>query len=61
MEKKSVEPLDTGQRSRRRNRGRYRQKLAARLRSGWTIRNALWMATSIVKLVHLIYDLFDGS
>lgn len=57
-----IEPLDTGQRIRRKGRRRLIRKWMRRvLRNRLTLMGVLWMVKAILQLARLIGGLFDGS
>src|ERR1700739_2789692 len=62
LETKSLDPLDAGQRNRRKRRQRRIPLWVRRvLRNRRTLITVLWVASATVKLVRIIKDLFDGS
>ena len=61
MENHSIEPLDTGQRVRRKRRHLIIGWVRRVLRNRILLMVVLQMAKAIVKLVQLIGKLFDGS
>jgi hypothetical protein len=62
METQSLDPLDAGQRNRRRRRKRRIPNWVRYvLRNRRTFMIALWVASVIVKLMRIISDIFSGS
>ena len=62
MKDNFVEPLDTGQRVRRKSRRRHIPKGMRRvLRNRLSLVVVLWVAKAIVQLARLIGSLIDGS
>ena len=62
MDHQPIEPLDTGQRNRRKSRRRFIRKWMRRvLRNRLFLMCVLWVAKAIVKLAQLASSHFDGS
>ncbi len=62
METQSLDPLDAGQRDRRKRRKRRIRDWVRRfLRKRRTLMIVLWVASAIVKLMRIITEIFNGS
>jgi hypothetical protein len=62
METQSLDPLDAGQRDRRKRRKRRIPDWVRRfLRKRRTLMIVLWVASAIVKLMRIITEIFNGS
>ena len=62
MDRKPIDPLDTGQRFRReRRKCRTRKRVRRVLRNRRVLLVVLWMAKAIVQLARLINRVIDGS
>jgi hypothetical protein len=62
METQSLDPLDAGQRDRRKRRKRRIRDWVRRfLRKRRTLMIVLWAASAIVKLMRIITEIFNGS
>ena len=62
METQSLDPLDAGQRDRRKRRKRRIPDWVRRfLRKRRTLMIVLWVASAIMKLMRIITEIFNGS
>lgn len=62
MDRKTIDPLDTGRRNRRKRRKRRtRNRVRHVLRNRRVLLVVLWMVKAIVQLARLISKVIDGS
>ncbi len=61
MDHKSIGPLDTGQRNRRKRRKRCAELVQRVLRNRRVLMTVLWVAKAIVQLARLVGQIIDGS